>query len=211
MLKVMAVFEKINVLNVFKEHVETLRNANTNSYSIGDFFLFLLFPALLAIVLVYNKINLTKEVILILVTSLSIFAALLFNLLLIIYDIVTKLKEDGSRIINNNSTQKEQTISRLFKKERLIKETYVNISYNITIAIITIIFSLILFFIINTTIPNNENTTVMASVENSNIAILFFSFVIYYFLIQFMLTLFMILKRIHVLLSKEFKELGKAS
>jgi uncharacterized Tic20 family protein len=212
------VLEKINVIKVFEEHFETLKKYNSDSYSLEDIFLFIILPAILAYALIRCNISLTNNVIIILVTSFSIFAALLFNLLLLIYDIVSK---SNGRKSNENNNDIESTANinegssnkiekkkkkNLSLKEKLLKQTYVNISFNITISIISITFLLILYLMKETiaiAIDGGNISQTILSVFQSLIPVL--SFFIYYFLIQFMLTLFMILKRIHVLLSKEFE------
>lgn len=217
-LKVIRVLEKINVVKIFEEHFETLKKYNSDTYSREDIFLFVILPAILAYTLIRYNISLTNNVIIILVTSFSIFAALLFNLLLLIYDIVSK---SNGRKSNENNNDSESTANRdegnsnkiekkkkknLSLKEKLLKQTYVNISFNITISIISIIFLLILYLMKETiaiAIDGGNISQTILSVFQNLIPVL--SFFIYYFLIQFMLTLFMILKRIHVLLSKEFE------
>jgi len=215
-LKVIRVLEKINIIKIFKEHFETLKKYNSNSYNLEDIFLFIILPAILAYALMRCNISLTNNVIVILVTSFSIFAALLFNLLLLIYDIVSKSNGRKSNGMNNNSESAEntnegssnkieqKTKKNLSLKEKLLKQTYVNISFNITISIISITFLLLLYLMKETIAIDGGNISqTILSVFQNLVPVL--SFCIYYFLVQFMLTLFMILKRIHVLLSKEFE------
>lgn len=210
--------DKINIFKLFKEHLGTLKKFNSDSYNIEDIILFLIFPAILAYALMIYNIALTNNIIIILVTSFSIFAALLFNLLLLIYDIVSKSNgrifnrnDDGSNESsvnpsNSSSKGKEKKKKALNLKERLLKETYINISYNITISIISIIFLLIIYLMLETMETAKEGASVYPTLLHVfKYVVPLLSFFVYYFLIQFMLTLFMILKRIHVLLSKEFE------
>lgn len=210
--------DKINIFKLFKEHLGTLKKFNSDSYNIEDIILFLIFPAILAYALMIYNIDLTNNIIIILVTSFSIFAALLFNLLLLIYDIVSKSNgkkfnrngEDSNESSvtpsNSSSNGKEKKKKTLSLKERLLKETYINISYNITIAIISIIFLLVIYLMLETMETAKEGASAYPTLLHVfKYVIPLLSFFVYYFLIQFMLTLFMILKRIHVLLSKEFE------
>lgn len=210
--------EKINIFKIFKEYLGTLKKHNSNSYSAEDVFLFILFPAILALSLIIYHISLTNNLIIILVTSFSIFAALLFNLLLLIYDIVSKSngrksnqnnessKEIAVNLSNDISNGKEKNKKILSLKEKLLKETYVNISYNIIISIISIVFLLMLYLVLETMVTAKEGASACQPLLYAfKYIVPLISFFVYYFLVQFMLTLFMILKRIHVLLSKEFE------
>lgn len=209
--------EKIDIQKIFSEHLGTLKKHNSNSYDTEDIFVFLIFPAILAYILLRYDIELTNNIIIILVTSFSIFAALLFNLLLLIYDIVSKsngkkLNQNGEssnentiHINNNTSNGKEKKKKYLSLKEKLLKETYVNISYNITISIISIVFLLIVYLLLETLGTPKEGENVCSKLMYVfKYIVPMLSFFVYYFLTQFILTLFMILKRINVLLSKEF-------
>jgi len=170
-------FSKVNIVKIVKHHISTLKNYRTNKYSVGDFILFFGIPLFIAVIFVYFNISLTHNLTSLLITSLSIFAALLFNLLLLIYDIVQKTK-------NRNTL-----------KIRFLKEVYSNISFCILIAILAVV---ILIFI---SIFNNRNDLFIYRIFN-----LIFNFMAYYLITLFLLTLFMILKRIHVLLYKEVEK-----
>ena len=167
-------FDKINIIKIVKDHISTLKDYRTDKYKIGDFFLFFGIPFLIVVILVFFNILLTSKLISLLITSLSIFAALLFNLLLLIYDVVQKAK-NGSKN------------ARI--KIRFLKEVYSNISFCILIAVLSVAI-LILISIFN----------------NITTLIYFFNWIAYYLIILFLLTLLMILKRIHVLLYREVEE-----
>lgn len=195
-------FEKINILSIFAEHISTFKKYGSDKYSMSDIFIFLVLPAILAFILLFIcNIYLKGNLITILVTSFSIFAALLFNLLLLIYDVVSKHNKDGDGISEKTKKGRNLTL-----KEKLLKETYVNISFNITISVISIILLITLYFI--TEAPSleiykiNIFSLVLCPLQY---LIYLFSFLVYYFLIQFMLTLLMVIKRINILLSKEFE------
>lgn len=163
--------DKINFSKIVKDHISTLKDYNLNRYSAGDFILFFFVPLALSGVLVYFNLALNNDIINVLVTSLSVFAALLFNLLLLIYDIIRKPENSNG----NNGLKTE-----------FLKQIYANISFCILISIITIILLIISFL----------NISQLKTVLN---------FLIYFFVSLFILTLFMILKRVHILLSKEFE------
>lgn len=175
--------EKINISKIVIDHISTFKDYSTGKYNFADFFLFFLFPFLIAGILTYFNVVLSENIVNVLVTSLSIFAALLFNLLLLIYDIIQKPDD------TNN-------IRKL--KKNFLKEIYSNISFCILIAIITVILLLISFL-------NFDNQQIEFIYQQSNIFSCIITFFIYYFVMLFIFTLLMILKRVHVLLSKEFE------
>lgn len=162
-------FDKINATKIVRDHVATLKSFDTDKYSSSDFLLFFFFPLLLSGILVYFKFILSKDFINILATSLSIFAALLLNLLLLIYDILRK---------------SEKTDSNYKLKAKFLKQIYANISFCILISIVTIVFLIIA----------SLNIKQLESI---------LAFGIYSLVFIFVLTLFMVLKRVHILLSKE--------
>jgi FtsH-binding integral membrane protein len=154
---------KINCSKILSDHIKTLKYADDNKYSIPDIILFYFAPIAVAGYLYYEGIRLTIEQVNILITVFAIFTGLLLNLLLIVYDIVSK----------NNTTP---------TKTKFLHEIYSNISYTILLSIITIIVLIAISFI-------------------SKITIL--SALVIALVIHFLLTILMILKRVHILLSKE--------
>jgi len=197
-------FGKINLIKIIIEHIATLKRFDNNKYSKPDVFLFIVLPLIAALILIIFNIKLTTNLITVFITAFSIFAALLFNLLFLIYDLVTKNNSDKDKCCKEETGQPRE--NKLTLKERLLKETYVNISYSITIAIFLLILLITLYVIIETIDPLNlEINPISRSIESIiNSAIPVLSFCIYYLLLQFILTLFMILKRIYILLSKMF-------
>lgn len=167
-------FAKINLLKIVSDHIKTFTDATSGKFIIPDFFMFIGIPIIVSVIVLIRDLCISNELITLLVTSLSIFAALLFNLLLLIYDIVTK----G----NDNKTPSEI-------KLKLLKEIYSNISFCILLSINAVIFLLV------------ASITANGSWLDRIIGI-----VITFLVSMFILTLFMILKRVHILLSNEIKQ-----
>ena len=171
-------FSKINISQIIKDHFNTLRNQATHKISGWDIFTFIVFPLIASLVILFIVgFTLDKDASSILITSLSVFSALLFNLLLLIFDIVTR-EERASKIIKDSPL-----------KGKFLREIYSNISFSILISVICVAILLITLI---------------------NIKIVWFnqvvSFIVYYLVIQFLLTIFMVLKRVHVLISQEIKD-----
>lgn len=179
--------DKINIYQIAKDHIDTLKNYDTDKYSIEDFVLFFLFPFIISAILICVHSKLTDTFINLLVVSLSIFAALLFNLLILLYDIIKKEqpkdKEEG---------QKENIKLKMI----FLKQIYANISFCIFIAMIAII----LLIVSSVNITNTQSFSLNATKIGDVLA-----FFIYALLFLFILTLLMVLKRVHILLSKEFQ------
>lgn len=83
-------FDKIDISKIFKDHLATLEDNSTGERSKGDIILFFVLPLIPTVLMVWYKASLDSNVVSILVTCMSVFAALLFNLLLLIYDIIRK-------------------------------------------------------------------------------------------------------------------------
>jgi len=119
-------FVKISVFHIIRDHFSTLRvyrggNGKKLSVSKRDVFLFYVVPMFVAIATYFwGNLSLGDEVISILITSLSIFAALLFNLLILIYDIITK-REHSKRMTE------------------FLKEIYANVSYSVLISVLSVV------------------------------------------------------------------------
>lgn len=165
---------KINVTNIFKDHISTLKDYHTGKYLKSDFILFFAVPLVVAILVFIFLGEISDTAVVVLATSLSIFAALLFNLLLLVYDSIRKEEkqsiEDKPRLL-------------------LLKQIFYNISFGILISVLTIIL-LILF-------SQNLYFCILQKI---------ISFLAYYLITLFILTLLMILKRTHILISGEFKK-----
>lgn len=128
---------RINFFKIIKAHFKTFRSLNQSSDKIywKDFILFILFPIAISLVLVWFDVQLLSQVTN-LIAAISILGGFLFNLLAIIYNSMNNLEGDATN-------DKIKTI--------YIKEIHTNISYNILIAIFTII----LLILYNISFPIN--------------------------------------------------------
>lgn len=117
---------KINISDIIINHTATLKNDNTKKTGIDDYFTFLLIPIILTSILLYFKVVLSDEALNIVITTLSIFVGLLFNVIVLIFD-----------IIKRDSTKKVKNV--------VLKELLANISFTILISIIAIIFTVLTF------------------------------------------------------------------
>jgi hypothetical protein len=182
---------RINISKIIKDHFLTLKSNKTGKVLFSDIFIFFGAPFLASFFLVRFSVLLDKDIVNLLITIFSIFVGLLFNLLLLIFDISEKLS------FNKNQNVKTQYYSKVnnleSKREKFLKsilhETYVNISFCILLSILDICI-LLLFFI---------------SKEN-HIFVSVISLFSYFPLFVFILTLIMILKRVYILLSEQMED-----
>jgi len=166
-------FSKINIGRIIRDHLDTLRDDATGQRMISDYILFFGLPLVSSGLLLFGlSLPIDQGAVGILVTSLSVFAALLFNLLLLIYDIVRKAEGQNASL-----------------KEKFLGQIYANISFAILVSILSIIVLLAAYF-------DLEGRFFLSAA----------SFTAYYLVSLFILTLFMILKRVHILLSREFED-----
>lgn len=168
---------KLNIFGIVIDHLNTLGTYRGRRYKGVEIFIFYGLPFLLSLALLWFGFSLNDNTANILLTSLSIFAGLLLNLLLMIFDAIRKTKDD-----------KDDP-----ERETLLKETYSNIAYCILIALTC---TLILMGFAIWDISYNPGWV--------SILKAFVSALVYFLVFNFSLTLFMVLKRIHSLLSHEF-------
>lgn len=174
-------FSRIDIRKIVKAHFRTLRNINQKGTSYSDIFLFFIFPLVISSILIYYEVSIQSQISN-LVTALSILAGFLFNLLAIIHTSLGKIK---SRI----KASKEELTSLKFK---FANEIHSNISYNILIGLLSIIFLVIFGFEVK------FKSTFCECIYNN-----FLNLICITLLIHFTLTLLMILNRIYILLDKE--------
>lgn len=163
----MSLLSKINITSIVKNHLNTLVNDNDKRPEFDDWLTFLIIPIVVAITLSYFDVNLNKDVVNVIITALSIFVGLLFNVVVLVFDIINK--ESTTAI-----------------KKRLMNEIITNISYCILLSLVAILISLFVFL---------DNCFVVKTI----------SFIIYFLLSNFLVTLLMVLKRVYVLFDNESK------
>ena len=163
---------KVNVTGIVLDHLGTLRDHSTCKYHRADFLLFFGVPAVVTGVLLYSYGDLKPNLVTIVATSLSVFAALLFNLLLLVYDAVRKSESVAAAHDD--------------LREEFLRQVASNISFAILVAVATIVSVLALVFV-------NRVSSVAHIVSG----------IIYFLVTLFLLTLLMVLKRVHALLSEE--------
>ena len=161
---------KINVLPIIKDHLNTLRDNRTQKVSITDLFMFFAVPAVAAAALVWRDFSVDSDVRNVIGLSMAVFVGLLFNVLLVIYDVVSR-----------RDTQDLASV----RRREFLKEVYANLAFSILIAVGSLLL-------------------LVATAFTSTLATRVLSGIIFYLAGMFVLTLLMVLKRLHGLFTDQF-------
>lgn len=163
---------KFSVGNIVKDHFRTLRNFGTEKIELSSVSINFVLPAIIAAIFVYFVLIIRNAEFDVILTAFSVFAALLLNLMILLYS-----------VLNRESEKKDEQKNKM--KMRLLKETYSNIEFSVLTSVIIIVIILLMLFI-----PYNFYFDLTAS------------FIVYYLIFVFITTLFMVLKRMHSIMSR---------
>ena len=161
---------KIDVRDLVRDHLATLVDRRTGRKSALDLTVFFVLPLIASAALAARGWTLSREASSILITALSIFAGLLFNLLVLVHGLIRR---------DDPLLQVDERV--------LLKQIYANISFATLISLTALV------PLVGQALWNDAGWPgrLLSSLS--------------YFLIgNFLLTLFMILKRVHTLLGNEF-------
>lgn len=176
---------KLNITEIFKGHFATLKLAGGTT-SKTDLFIFIVFPAFIAVMLSVYDLEINKDMISLLVNFGAIFTALLLSVLVLVYD---------QEVKNTCMKIKNEPLVRI--KKTLLHELYYNISFSIILSVFLVILSLLYQLI-----DKNKLHLSFYSVE---ISLNFGDYLIKPLMIFVTLTIFlnviMIVKRMHILLT----------
>jgi len=170
-------FTKINIRRIFAEHGETLKHHDKKKTSLGDITLFYFLPLTVSILSNKLKWEFSPEFITSATALLSLIAGLLLNLMALLYGTIKT-----SKTLEASISQKKESSPDKAERQLLI-ETRANVSYCIVVSII----ALILLTFLNAI---GQQTHWHELIEA----------LILFFALNGVLTLFMILKRLHSLL-----------
>jgi len=171
---------KVNVLRIILGHLDTLRDYSTGKRSWTDVAFFFGLPLLVAFLGWFYGWGLYIDALNALIAAFAIFAGLLLNLLILIYTFST-----GS--VFPNALAKTKT--------RFVRELHDNIAFSVLVSILIVIAALVGVTQLKMKDPQNMAHTGPI-----------LTFVVIYLTANFVLTLLMILKRIHILLSTEIEQ-----
>ncbi|MCK0098383.1 hypothetical protein MWU38_03205 [Qipengyuania sp. S6317L1] len=171
---------KINIFRIVIDHMSTLRNARNGYISITDLFVFYIVPVGLAVLAFWSPVVLEDSIFSQSIAVFSIFSALLFSVQIALFGIFSK-----SRAARDEYDE-TFVAERVEASRKLISETNSNISYLIVLSAI----SVTLFLAASVFDESNQ--------FESAFAVFLYS--------HFMLTLLMVIKRVHALFAKEYEQ-----
>jgi hypothetical protein len=169
---------KLNIWKIIRDHFSTFRNYTTGDRSLMDFAVFLGVPLAVAGFLLWRGINFKPPVLSGMLSAFSIFAGLLLNLLLLICGFTTNERFSG----NDPATT---------TRRNFLREVYFNLAFSILVALVIVALDL---------------ATVAVVDEHGTYRTI--TFVLGFLIVQFVLTIVMVLQRIHTLLAFEFQRPG---
>ncbi|MDO8253170.1 hypothetical protein [Shewanella algae] len=179
---------KINILNIVKGHFDTLRSSSTGKVSIYDYFTFILLPLAVSAFIVWFGFEQSDQMSSLLVNFGAIFTALLLSVLVLVYDQGNKLAD---KMENNN----DKPIFNQIKT--LLDHLYYNICYSIVVSV-----SLVFLCLIEKVLRDCHFDI---SVKDINVNIQLDNYLlsplIIFLTMNLMLTILMIVKRMHTLLT----------
>lgn len=170
---------KIGIANIISDHLSTLQNAKTGKVSLIDLAIFYGIPLSASSIIFVNEIEFDGDVFSQSIAVFSIFSALLFSVQVALFGIYTKKRENPDEFSEVFFTE------RLEARRDLIRETNANISYLIFVSAVSV-------------------TIFLGSLIVNKTDYFEPSFAIFLYL-HFILTLLMIIKRVHVLFDKEYE------
>ncbi len=154
-----------------KDHFATLVVGDTSKRSLLDFVLLYLVPIIVGVVLVKFKLIFGRSLGYALIIALSVFAGLLFNVLLWILIIASKTRPENEELSANS--------------RRSLKEIGSNVAYAVLISLLTIVAILLHFGFLSLNLKSGLHLT---------------SFFVYAMCGNFILTMLLVLKRLYGLL-----------
>ncbi|MEG2183333.1 MAG: hypothetical protein RRY12_01475 [Cloacibacillus sp.] len=180
-------FEKLSINDIINEHYHTLHNFNSKRIKKSEVFFFFIAPTLISLLCaLLSPLNSTISTITI--TIMSIFGALLFNVQILLCDLRIKIKKRMNEVTPQSRDKQESEIT-----SQLIKELYSNVSFGILTALFEVI---IMFFWSLSTAAFSANCKVYLPLNY------IFSVFSYTIIFWFFITLLMISKRTHALITR---------
>lgn len=172
--------DKIDVRQIVLEHIRTLNHAKTQRLRPADLLLFFGLPLFVAAAAALFVGPISNGVVGVMATVHAILGGLMFNLLIVIYEVLRRAHSTGGEAARE-------------KRARLLAESYRNIAF----LVLTSVGILVLLL--------------GAAVTGEGIAGTIISGTVYYLSAMFVLTLLMVLKRVHILLGEEISDQGGSS
>ena len=183
---------KINIFIIIKDHINSLKDYQTQKLSIWDIISLIVIPIIFSLSLIYFRFSLNKEFVSLIVSFASIVTSLLISVSILMYAKINYEKM--------HSTELKIEREKQLLKKRVLSELFSNVSFTILMGVITVILCLGLSIFPITPDTGVYITPVLYFNENYfSILELIFTPAILFSLLEMILTLFMSLKRLHII------------
>lgn len=179
---------KINVCNIIFGHMNTLKDASSSKFSFVDAFTFFIVPLVFLALAFVSDFKLNDSLISLLVNFGAIFTALLLSVLVLVYDQSSKLSERNER----------NKVPFYAIKKSLLDQLYYNICYSIVLAL-----SLIFMCFLESITRGKLLDLAYFNGPKIDINMYVFTPIVVFISVHLILTIIMIVKRMHVLLTTE--------
>jgi hypothetical protein len=198
----MKLFDRINIIQIFIKHFNTLYDHGVLTWTgkrkmpFADKFTFFYCPSVFAFILVVPlQLFINDNYLNIIITSLSIFVGLLFGFLTLVFDIV---KNEKIVVQNPNATDEQKL------KLQLVKELFINIAFAIALSILSIVAALLTRFHPTPIILQLQKLTCYYYIRK--LYLLTTNLIAIFLVLLFVATLLMILKRFFIIFTNDFKD-----
>lgn len=184
---------KTNIKRIVCDHLETLHDhSNGKRWDVADVFAMAGLPLASLAASLYWRVRLPDSLVNAGITAFSVFAGLLLSVLVLLYSVVQsdKPRPPGSPPLSSDEE------NRLRLRKQFLKQVHANVSFAILEAVSVIVLSLFLL----ACPASGWQAQCAVGLTAALIALT----------VNFLLTLLMVLKRIHVLIEKELTRDGAA-
>jgi hypothetical protein len=176
---------KIDITPIIRSHFGTLVDYSTHRLSVSDLIVFFGVPLALSVLALYVKWSCSVDALNALLAAFAIFAGLLLNLLLLVYTF-------SADSFQQNALEKVRV--------QFVRELHNNIAYSVLVSIVIVVVSLVAV-----THIKMADDAASATPKVSGHTGPYSTFALVYLTANFMLTLLMVLKRIHTMMNERLE------
>lgn len=178
---------KINVLVIVRAHLKTLKHHSRDAVSLIDWAVFFVCPIMVAVVVYLSCVPLTDGLVAALINAAAILLGLLLNLLVLMFDQRTKVKDILDKLQRPQANTDPKRLEHIQLRRDVIDQSVANISFAVLLCLCSLV-SLLAF----TMAPKSPAGGRFESIIYGLNAFIW---------INVMLTILMVIKRVYALFS----------
>jgi lysylphosphatidylglycerol synthetase-like protein (DUF2156 family) len=210
MSKINNAFDRIDISTIFQQHKTTFYHYekkkfyNKSEVPFSDKVLFVLFPLILSALLCFVGLKFNKDYVNITLTCLSIFAGLLFGLLTLVFSLIQENQKSVLENSNEDLVINIEIKKKLSAKIDLTKHLFINIAFSIVLTVFALVFVLLTQFYPTNLIEVIKSWALYVTFKNIYLYIT--NWVSIFLIIEFVLTLLMIIRRFTMIFINQTEE-----